>query len=59
MFHDASTLGGNSGSAVIDLETNQVIALHFGGAYLRYNQSVALWPLADDPLLVRAGVQFD
>jgi hypothetical protein len=59
LFHDASTLGGNSGSAVIDLDTNQVIGLHFAGSYLEYNQAVALWKLADDPLLQRAGVNFD
>jgi trypsin-like peptidase len=59
LFHDASTLGGNSGSAVIDLDTNQVIGLHFAGSYLEYNQAVALWRLTEDPLLVRAGVNFD
>src|SRR5262249_17809746 len=32
--HDASTLGGNSGSAVIDVATGNVIALHFAGVYL-------------------------
>jgi hypothetical protein len=58
MFHDASTLGGNSGSCVIDLDTNQVIGLHFAGLYLRYNEAVALWRLVDDPLLTAAGVNF-
>ena len=58
MFHDASTLGGNSGSCVVDLETNQVIGLHFAGQYMQYNEAVALWRLADDPLLARAGVNF-
>jgi hypothetical protein len=29
MTHDASTLGGNSGSAVIDVQTGQLVALHF------------------------------
>jgi hypothetical protein len=59
VFHDASTLGGNSGSAVIDLDTNQVIGLHFAGSYLEYNQAVALWKLREDPLLAGAGVNFD
>jgi V8-like Glu-specific endopeptidase len=58
MFHDASTLGGNSGSCVVDLESNRVIGLHFAGQYMQYNEAVALWRLADDPLLVRAGVNF-
>jgi hypothetical protein len=58
MFHDASTLGGNSGSCVVDLESNQVMGLHFAGQYMQYNEAVALWRLADDPLLVGAGVKF-
>jgi V8-like Glu-specific endopeptidase len=56
--HDASTLGGNSGSCVVDLETNLVVGLHFAGYYTKYNQAVALWKLADDPLLEGAGVIF-
>lgn len=56
--HDCSTLGGNSGSCVVDLETHQVIGLHFGGRYGQANQSVALWELADDPLIKRAGITF-
>jgi trypsin-like peptidase len=58
MFHDASTLGGNSGSCVVDLETNQVIGLHFAGLYMQYNEALALWRLVDDPLLTRGGVNF-
>jgi endonuclease G, mitochondrial len=58
MFHDASTLGGNSGSCVVDLDSNQVIGLHFAGRYMHYNEAVALWRLIDDPLLARAGVNF-
>ena len=46
--HDCSTLGGNSGSCVVDLETGQVLALHFGGQYLKGNVSVPLWKLAKD-----------
>jgi hypothetical protein len=58
VFHDASTLGGNSGSCVVDLESNQVLGLHFAGEYMHYNEAVALWRLVDDPLLTRAGVNF-
>jgi endonuclease G, mitochondrial len=29
--HDCTTLGGNSGSAVLDLETGEAVALHFAG----------------------------
>jgi hypothetical protein len=56
--HDCSTLGGNSGSPVVDLETHQVIGLHFGGRYGVGNYAVALWELADDPLLRRGGLSF-
>ena len=56
---DSSTLGGNSGSCVIDLEMNQVVGLHFGGLYREANQAVALWQLTEDPLLRSAGVNFD
>lgn len=57
--HDCSTLGGNSGSCVIDLDSNLVLGLHFSGSYLKSNRAVALWQLADDPLLTKAGVNFD
>jgi Trypsin-like peptidase domain len=59
LHHDCSTLGGNSGSCVVDLETNKVIGLHFGGRYLEANQAVALWMLTDDPLLDNADVRFE
>lgn len=56
--HDASTLGGNSGSAVIDLATGMVTALHFGGRYLEANYAVPSWELALDSHVVDVGVQF-
>jgi V8-like Glu-specific endopeptidase len=59
LTHDCSTLGGNSGSAVIDLETGHVVGLHFAGAYLQANYSVPSWRLAEDLQVVRSGVQFE
>jgi V8-like Glu-specific endopeptidase len=56
--HDCSTLGGNSGSCVIDLESHRVIGLHFSGRYLEANKAVALWKLADDRLIKKAGLAF-
>jgi len=56
--HDCSTLGGNSGSSVIDLGTHQVVGLHFGGRYLEGNYAVALWHLTQDPLLKKAKINF-
>lgn len=54
--HDCSTLGGNSGSCVVDLETHQVLGLHFRGRYRESNEAVALWTLTDHRLLRDAGV---
>ncbi len=31
IFHDATTLGGNSGSCLLDLQSGLVVGLHFGG----------------------------
>lgn len=57
-IHDCSTLGGNSGSPVFDLETHQVVGLHFGGRYLSGNNAVPLWKLRDDELLRAADINF-
>lgn len=59
MVHDSSTLGGNSGSAVIEVATGRVIGLHFAGEYLKANYAVPSHELARDARVVAAGVQFD
>ena len=56
--HDCSTLGGNSGSPLVDLESNLVIGLHFGGVYEVGNYAVPLWTLAGDSLLEAGGIEF-
>lgn len=56
--HDCSTLGGNSGSAVVDLKTGEVLALHFGGRYHERNYAVPAVALARDGRVLDAGVQF-
>lgn len=38
--HDATTLGGNSGSLVLDVASGQALGLHFAGEYLRANFAV-------------------
>ncbi|MDH3493764.1 MAG: serine protease, partial [Acidobacteriota bacterium] len=38
---DYSSLGGNSGSPVIDLETGKAVALHFAGAFKDSNYAVS------------------
>ena len=40
VFHDCSTLGGNSGSVVLDLATGQAVGLHFAGRFLEANYAV-------------------
>ncbi|CAA9233111.1 MAG: hypothetical protein AVDCRST_MAG50-1285 [uncultured Acidimicrobiales bacterium] len=56
--HDCSTLGGNSGSCVVDLETHQVVGLHFQGRYLEANWAVTLSKLLADPKIKKAGLNF-
>jgi endonuclease G len=56
--HDCSTLGGNSGSEVVDLATGEVVALHFGGRYQEKNFAVPTFELARDSRVVDAGVEF-
>ena len=58
MVHDRSTLGGNSGSAIIDVETGHVIGLHFAGEYLKANYAVPSHELARDTRVLDAGVRF-
>lgn len=57
--HDCSTLGGNSGSAVIDVETGSVVALHFAGRYLEANYAVPAHALSLDGRVVDTGLRFD
>ena len=40
LLHDCATLGGNSGSPVVDLETQKVLGLHFAGRELQSNFAV-------------------
>lgn len=56
--HDSSTLGGNSGSALIDLETGEVLGLHFAGDYLEDNYAVPAWELAADVRVRKRSVAF-
>lgn len=38
--HDCSTLGGNSGSVVLDIETGKAVGLHYAGRYKKTNYAV-------------------
>ena len=38
--HDCTTLGGNSGSVVVDMATGRAVGLHFAGLYMVENYAV-------------------
>lgn len=40
--HDCSTLGGSSGSPLVNPARGQVVGIHFQGYYLRWNEAVNL-----------------
>jgi endonuclease G len=58
MTHDSSTLGGNSGSAIIDAQTGDVVGVHFAGQYLLANYAVPTYELARDQRIADLGVNF-
>jgi endonuclease G, mitochondrial len=58
LAHDCSTLGGNSGSALIDVVAEKILGLHFGGDYLVANYAVPSWQLAKSDRLRDEGVLF-
>jgi S1-C subfamily serine protease len=47
LFHDCSTLGGNSGSPLVDMATGAVVGLHGDGAFLARNEAVGGETLRD------------
>ena len=57
--HDCSTLGGSSGSAIVDVATGHVLGLHFSGVYKVKNYAVPASELARDGRVVDAGLTFD
>ena len=56
--HDCSTLHGNSGSCLIELESGRVIGVHRRGRYLRGNFAVSLPDAREDPAVVKARLPF-
>ena len=42
VLHDCSTLGGNSGSPIVELTTGEVLGLHFSGVFLKENRGVPI-----------------
>jgi hypothetical protein len=59
--HDCSTLGGNSGSCIVDFSNHRVIGLHFGSErsfFQLQNRALSLPGLIQDTELSRAGLQY-
>jgi len=40
VLHNCTTLGGNSGSVIVDLKSGDALGLHFSGSFLRTNFAV-------------------
>ncbi|MGH9969568.1 MAG: trypsin-like serine peptidase [Pyrinomonadaceae bacterium] len=40
IFHDCSTLGGNSGSPILSMKTARLVGLHRGGFYMYRNEAI-------------------
>lgn len=40
VLHNCTTLGGNSGSVIVDLKSGEALGLHFSGSFLRQNYAV-------------------
>jgi S1-C subfamily serine protease len=47
VYHDCSTLGGNSGSPLVDMTTGAVVGLHRDGYFLARNEAVSVAVLQD------------
>jgi hypothetical protein len=56
--HDCSTLGGNSGSPVLDPTSGRVLGVHFAGQAGVQNFAVPAWELGRDIRLRNAGIGF-
>jgi S1-C subfamily serine protease len=41
LYHDCSTLGGNSGSPLVDIKTGAVVGLHRDGYFMARNEAVS------------------
>jgi endonuclease G, mitochondrial len=55
ILHNCTTLGGNSGSVVIDLDSGDAVGLHNSGSFLTTNYAVRSDVVADRLAKVRSG----
>jgi len=58
LAHDCSTLGGNSGSALISADIAQVVGIHFSGITHQSNYAVPTWELVADPAFTGQSLNF-
>ncbi|MEO1529506.1 MAG: trypsin-like peptidase domain-containing protein [Planctomycetota bacterium] len=47
VYHDCTTLGGNSGGAVVSLNSGRAVALHFAGTAFRRNHAIPAQVVGD------------
>jgi endonuclease G len=57
ILHNCTTLGGNSGSVVLDLDTGKALGLHFSGSFLTANYAVRADVVAELLDRARRGVR--
>lgn len=55
LLHDCTTLGGNSGSVVLSLDTGDAVGLHFAGRFLESNFAVPSGVVAQRLDALRSG----
>jgi hypothetical protein len=58
LTHDCAPLGQTTGSAIVDLETHQLVGLQLTSRFLEEGTAIPLWVLREDPLFQRACVTF-
>ncbi|MFK7749042.1 MAG: trypsin-like peptidase domain-containing protein, partial [Kordia sp.] len=49
--HDCSTWYGNSGSPVVDLNTGEVVGIHYAGAHHKHNRIRSNWAVRSTYLI--------
>lgn len=55
LLHNCTTLGGNSGSVLLDLDSGKAVGLHFSGSFLATNYAVRADVVSDLLRRVRSG----
>lgn len=58
LAYDSSTIGARSGAALVDVETGELLGLHFAHRYLEGNYAVPSFELARDEVVIATGIKF-